>query len=280
MTAANRRQARDPWTGVALVLGLIWLVLSFYPVLYLVFTSFRTQATYISGQTWFPPLHPTLANYASAWEAGFARAFLNSAVVSLGALILILLTRLMAAYAITRMQSKFSNAVFTLLLAGLAIPAQAAIIPLYLWISHIGLYNTYLALILPSVGFAMPLTVLVFSNFLRDIPSSLFDAMMIDGAGSSGIFWRLVVPLSRPALTAMGIYNFIQVWNNFLFPLVLTQGGHLTVLPLALQHFEGAYTMNVPGILAAVTLSAIPLIVAYIVGRRQLLSGITAGFGR
>ena len=185
----------------------------------------------------------------------------------------------MAAYAMVRMKGWVSGSAFNLLMAGLAIPMQAAIIPLYLWIEKLGLYDTLWAIILPSAAFSLPLTVLVFNNFLRDIPNDLYDAMVLDGASRWRILWKLVLPLSVPALVAMGIYNFIQAWNNFLLPLVLTQSQRVKVLPLALQHFQGRYTMNVPVIFAAVTLSALPLIVAYVVGRNWLLSGLAAGFG-
>src|SRR5215212_1760565 len=132
----------------------------------------------------------------------------------------------------------------------------------------------------PQVAFGVPLTVLILVNFIRDIPNELYDSMVLDGAGHARLLRSLVFPLSRPALITVVIYNALQVWNNFLFPLILTQSPNVATLPLALQQFQGQYGVNVPGLMAAVFLSVLPIIVLYVVARRQLLGGLTAGFGK
>ena len=115
---------------------------------------------------------------------------------------------------------------------------------------------------------------------MRDIPEELFDSMAVDGAKDWQILWRLVVPLSAPAVTTAGVYQALQVWNGFLFPLILTQSGSVRVLTLSLWTYQGQYTSNIPAILAAVILSALPVLVAYAVGRKQMVAGLTAGFGK
>jgi raffinose/stachyose/melibiose transport system permease protein len=142
------------------------------------------------------------------------------------------------------------------------------------------LYDTLFALILPYVAFGIPLSVLVLVTYIRDIPNELHESMYLDGAGHLQILRSLVLPLSRPALITVVIYQTIQVWNGFLFPLVLTQSPSVRVLPLALWTFQGQFTTNVPAILAAVFLSATPIILLYIFGRRQLLGGLMAGFSK
>ena len=169
---------------------------------------------------------------------------------------------------------------FSVFLLGLAIPLQAAVIPIYVLITRIGLYDTLFGLIPPQVAFGIPLTVLILVNFIRDIPSELYDSMVLDGGRHARLMWNLVLPLSRPALITVVIYNALQVWNNFLFPLILTQSQNVATLPLALQQFQGQYGVNVPGLMAAVFLSVLPIIVLYVVARRQLLGGLTAGFGK
>ncbi|WP_217994669.1 carbohydrate ABC transporter permease [Alicyclobacillus kakegawensis] len=265
---------------IVTTLGIIWAIVSLYPILYMVFESLRTQETYITGLPWLPPAHPYLGNFQDVLAQGFVGYFVNSAIVAIISIVMILVFSLFAAYAIVRLDGWFSSRAFTLFLAGLAIPIQAAIIPLYILIDKMGFYDTLWAIILPSVAFALPLSILILVNFIRDVPKELYEAMSIDGVGTFGLLFRLVLPLSRPAMMAVGIYNFVQIWNNFLFPLVLTSNPKLQTLPLALQHFEGQYTMNVPAIMAAVILSAVPLIIAYIIGRKQLLAGMTAGFSR
>jgi raffinose/stachyose/melibiose transport system permease protein len=167
-----------------------------------------------------------------------------------------------------------------LFLMGLAIPLQATIIPVYLIIIRLQMYDTLAAIILPSIAFAIPLSVLVLSNFIRDVPKELFESMRMDGATEWGTMWKLAFPLTRPALVTVAIYNGLGVWNGFLLPLVLTQSPDKRTLPLALSAFQGQYTVNVPAVLAAVVLSTLPIVIMYAIGRRQLLSGLTAGFGK
>jgi raffinose/stachyose/melibiose transport system permease protein len=163
---------------------------------------------------------------------------------------------------------------------GLAIPLQATIIPVYLMIIKLKLYDTLLALILPSIAFAIPLSVLVLSNFIRDVPRELFESMRVDGASEWAMMWRLAFPLTRPALVTVTIYNGLTIWNGFLLPLVLTQSPNKRTLPLALWTFQGQYSVNVPAILASVLLTTLPILVLYALGRRQMLSGLTAGFSK
>jgi raffinose/stachyose/melibiose transport system permease protein len=122
--------------------------------------------------------------------------------------------------------------------------------------------------------------VLILVTFVRDIPAELFDAMRVDGAGEWRTLWTLVLPLSRPALMTVSIYDALTVWNGFLFPLILTQSPQNRVLPLALWSFQGQFTVNVPAVLAAVVLSSLPILTLYVIGRRQLIAGLTAGFGK
>ena len=262
------------------VLGVIWLVIGFYPVLYILLTSLRSQAGFFSESPWLPPSHPTLSNYTNVLNNGFDLYVVNSLFVTVISIVLILLVSLLAAYAIARMQSRFVGVVFSLFLLGLAVPLQATIIPLYAIINGMGLYDSLYALILPYVAFGIPLSVLILVTFVRDIPQSLYESMLLDGASHLQILRSLVIPLSRPALITVTIYEAIQVWNGFLFPLVLTQSPNVRVLPLALWSFQGQYTADVPAIMAAVFLSATPIILLYIFGRRQLLGGLTAGFSK
>ena len=155
---------------------------------------------------------------------------------------------------------------------GLAIPLQATIIPIYLIIIKLRLYDTLLAIILPSIAFAIPLSVLVLANFIRDVPNELFESMRMDGATEWTTLWRLAFPLTRPALVTVAIFNGLTIWNGFLLPLVLTQSPDRRTLPLALWTFQGQYSVNVPAVLASVVLTTLPILVLYVVGRRQLLS--------
>jgi raffinose/stachyose/melibiose transport system permease protein len=262
--------------------GWLWLVIVMVPIYWIVITSFKTQSNYFSTNTLLPPTSPTLENYRLVIEADFIRYFLNSTIVTVGAVLPAVLVSFMAAYAIIRAgrNSRFLRSVNGLFLMGLAIPLQATIIPVYLIIIRLKLYDTLLAIILPSIAFAVPLSVLVLSNFIRDVPKELFESMRMDGATEWGTLWHLAFPLTRPALVTVTVYNGLAIWNGFLLPLILTQSPSERTLPLALWTFQGQYGVNVPAVLASVVLTTLPILILYVVGRRQLLSGLTAGFSK
>ncbi|WP_432501626.1 carbohydrate ABC transporter permease [Kineococcus arenarius] len=261
--------------------GWIWLAIIIVPIYWILITSFKEQSEYFRTNPLALPQNPTFAAYQQVIESNIARYFLNSVIVTLGSVVPAVLMSFMAAFAIVRGGGgKFLKAVNGVFLMGLAIPLQATIIPVYLIIIRLELYDTLLALILPSIAFAIPLTVLLLSNFIRDVPNELFESMRLDGSSEWGTMWRLAFPLTRPAIVTVSIYNALQVWNGFLLPLVLTQSPDLRVLPLALWTFQGQYTVNIPAVLAAVVLSTLPILVLYVVGRRQLIAGLTAGFSK
>ena len=260
----------------------VWLLVVMVPIYWIVITSLKTQANYYAINPMAPPGDPTLENYRLVVESGFVRYFVNTVVVAVGTVVPAVLFSFMAAYAIIRggVRSRFLRWTNSLFLLGLAIPLQATIIPVYLIIIKMQMYDTLTAIIMPSVAFAIPLTVLILANFIRDVPSELFESMRLDGATEWGTLWHLAFPLTRPALTTVAIYNGLQVWNAFLLPLVLTQSPDQRTLPLALWTFQGLYGVNVPAVLASVVLTTLPILLLYAIGRRQLLSGLTAGFSK
>lgn len=277
----TRKKRSGIWKeALPFTFGVVWLVISFYPILYMFISSLRTQEDFFQGANWYPPVHPTLQNYLDVFTNDFGTYFVNSVFVTVISVVLTVSISFCAAYAIARMHNRVTRAIFNVFLVGLAVPLQATIIPLYILIVNLHLYDTLYALILPYAAFSIPLSVLVLVTYLRDIPKELYQAMLLDGAGHRQIFTRLVLPLSRPALMTIVIYDALHVWNGFLFPLVLTQSPEVRVLPLALWSFQGEYTSNVPAIMAAVFLSVIPIIVLYIFGRRYLLRGLVAGFSK
>lgn len=272
------RQRPNIGAGIAATL---WLIFAVIPIYYVVITSFKSQEGFFSENALLPPASPTLDNYILVLQNDFFVYFLNSVIVTLATVVLSTVCALMAAYAIVRgAGSRWLGRTFSLFLLGLAIPLQAVIIPVYLMITRAGLYDSLIALILPSVAFALPLSIIILANFVRDIPGELYEAMRVDGASDWRTLTTLVYPMARPALATVAIYNGLSVWNGFIFALVLTQSPDKRVLPLALWTFQGEFTANIPAVLAAVVLSTLPIVLLYIVGRRQLIAGLTAGVGK
>jgi len=260
--------------------GWLWLALIILPIYYILLTSLKNQSEFFTSNPLLPPSAPTLDNYALVLRSGFARYFLNSVVVTAGSVLPAVLVSFMAAYAIARGQGWFLSLSNRIFLLGLAIPLHATIIPIYWMITRAHLYDTLLALILPSIAFSIPISVLILASFLRDVPGELFESMRLDGCTDWGMMWRLALPLTRPAVVTAAVYNALNVWNGFLFPLILTQSPQLRVLPLSLWAFQGEFQLNIPAVLASVVLATLPLLVIYVVARRQLVSGMTAGYTR
>ena len=279
-SAAVRRRLEGGPNVPASLAGIVWLGIVVVPLYWVLVTSLRTPGQFFLVNQFALPIPPALGNYVRVFEINFVRYLLNSVIVTGGAVALTLTVSFLAAYVIVRNDMAISRGAFSLFLLGLAIPLQAAIIPVYYLITKAGLYDTLLALVLPSAAFAVPLTVFILSNFMRDIPRELFEAMQVDGASHWLTLRRLILPLSGPALMTVAIYNALNVWNGFLFPLILTQSPNERVLPLALWAFQDEITINVPIVMAAVVLTSIPMMSLYILGRRYIVAGLTAGFGK
>ncbi|MGP4014617.1 carbohydrate ABC transporter permease [Saccharopolyspora sp. 5N708] len=278
--ARRRRGVRQPPNVLAGLGGFCWLAVIIVPIYYVVISSLRSESGFFATNPLAPPTSISLDNYALVLRSGFGQYFLNSVIVTAASVVVTVALSLMAAYAVVRGQGRFVRTAFSVFLLGLAIPVHATIIPLYYMITRAHLYDSLLALVLPSIGFAVPITVLILANFIRDIPKELFESMRLDGATDRHVLWSLVLPLARPALVTVGIYDALHVWNGFLFPLILTQSPDKRVLPMALWTFQGEFTVNVPAVLAAVVLSTLPMLAAYVLGRRYLVRGLTAGFSK
>jgi raffinose/stachyose/melibiose transport system permease protein len=278
------RPSRHGWSRpnwLAGVAGWFWLAVVLIPLYWIVITSFKAQSDYYQQNAFAPPANPTLDNYRLVIQNDFLHYFLNSVVVTVGTTIPTVVLALMAAFAIVRgAHSKLLKRIQSLFLMGLAIPLQAAIIPIYLVIIKLGLYDTLAAIAIPSIAFAIPLAVLVLTNFLRDVPRDLFESMRLDGAGEWSMLWRLAFPLTMPAMVTVAVYTGVTAWNGFLLPLILTQSPTRRTMPLALWSFQTQFTVNVPAVLASVVLSTLPMVVLYTIGRRHLVSGLSEGFSK
>lgn len=267
------------WNWLGGLAAWIWFFIIMLPIYWIVITSFKSQSHYYLSNALAPPGNPTLDNFRLVIQNDFIHYFVNSVIVTVGAVVPAVVVSFMAGYAIIRDGRRFFvRSVNVLFLMGLAIPLQATVIPIYLLIIKLQLYDTLLALILPSIAFAIPLSVLILANFIRDVPHELFESMRIDGANEWQMLWRLAFPLTRPAIVTVTIYNGLTIWNGFLLPLVLTQTPNKRTLPLALWTFQGQFSVNVPAVLASVLLTVLPILALYILARRHVMTGLSGGF--
>jgi len=275
-----RPRPRHPLAGLggalAAIGALIWLAIVLIPLAYAVIQTLKPQQDELTTSPWTVP-HPTLDNYTGVVTPQFLHYVLNSVVTSVGGVLLSTLLGSLAAYALARVPGRINGALYLLFVSGLAVPIYAAIIPIYRFSSDVGLYDTLLGLLLPFAATSLPITVFILTAFMRAIPAELDQAMSIDGAGYLRRYAQLALPLARPAVATVAIYAFINNWNNFILPLVLTQSDVNRTLPLAIWTYQGQYGMNVPLVLTVVVLSTVPLLIFYILQRRNFIQGLTAG---
>ena len=258
-------------------LGLFWLVVTTLPFIFVVMTSLKSQQETFSGSVWSLPEKLNFENYLAVLNGGFWTYLRNSVFVLVTSIILILVISSMAAYAFARLRFRLNKPLFGLIVAGMIVPIHITLIPIYLLIRNVGLYDTPFALIGPYVATALPVSIFILTEFMRQIPKELEEAAKLDGCGAFGIFWKVFLPLSGPGLSTVAIYNSIGLWNEFIFAYVLTSNPANRTLPLAIWDFQGQYASNIPAILSVVTLTSLPLIVAYAFGQERIVKGMMAG---
>lgn len=218
-------------------------------------------------------------NYGRVLGAGspFWGELVNSLLAVAGTLVVLLVTASLAAFVLARISFPGRELVFNLFLFGLLFPLTVAVLPLYITIRQLGLLDTLWGVILPQVAFALPATILILRNFFRAIPQELEDAATIDGASTLSFFWRVLLPLSRPALAVVSMLAAVASWNNFLLPLLVLTTDTQWTLPLGALQFQQQYSTDWAAVLAFVTISMIPAIVIYLLAERQIVAGLTAG---
>jgi len=222
-------------------------------------------------------------NYARAWrEAHFGEYFINSVVVTAASVTLIVGLGAMAAYALSRFTHPLGRVAFGLFLAGLTIPSQLAIVPLFFELRSVGLLNSRLGLILVYTANGLPFAIFILAAFFRSLPRSLYEAAVVDGCGEFSAFWRILLPLARPGLVTVAIFQFIGVWREYFFAFMLVSGdtaGSARTLPLGLANLSIAaeYRTEYGMLFAGIVLVTLPILLVYLALQRQIVRGIAAG---
>lgn len=258
-------------------LGLVWLLVTLLPFLFMVMTSFKSQADSFATPMWAPPAHLDFSVYQTILNGPFLLYLRNSVFVIGVSIALVLLFSAMAAYALARLRFKLAGPLFGLIVAGMIVPLHVTLVPMYLLIRNAGLYDTMFALIGPYVAMSLPVSIFILTEFMRQVPRELEEAAQLDGCGPVGIFVKVFLPLSGPGLSTVAIYNGINLWNEFIFAYVLTSAPNHRTLPLAVWDFQGEFASNIPGMMAVLSLTALPLIVAYAFGQEKIVKGMMAG---
>ncbi|MGA5449669.1 carbohydrate ABC transporter permease [Streptomyces umbrinus] len=267
----------NPVSGLGSV---IWLAIVLVPIYAMLSASLTSQDKALTGNPLNPPTSPTLDNYNTVLNSGFGHLLSNTAIVAVAVVAIVLGLSVPIAYVAVRTRNRWSGMAFRLFLLGVAIPAQAVVVPLYLLIAKLNLYDSLLAVILPTAAFAMPVSVLVLVGTLRDVSEDLYEAMALDGASPQRMLFQLAVPLAKGGISTVVIYAALQAWNGFLFPLIFTQSDGPRVLTLGLFNYVSQFGVNIPALLASVVLSGIPIFAVYLVARRALVGGLMGVGGK
>jgi len=244
------------------------------PFLWMLSTSLKTdQQAYIFPPVWIPK--PVVwGNYLTVWQAlPFGRFFINSVIVSVDVTLGQLITCSLGAFAFARLRFPGRERLFLLYLATMMIPFQVTMIPVFILVKWLGWVDTYAGLIIPSLFSAYGTFLL--RQFFLTIPQDLEDAAKIDGCGYFRIYWNVMLPLSQPALATLGIFVFMWSWNNFLWPLLITNSLEMNTLPMGLSYFLGQYTIYWNLLMAGTTIVLLPVLIVYFFAQRFFIEGIT-----
>ena len=271
---SGRRRLSATVLHVALVVAGVAMV---FPFIWMLITSFKTLPQLLQDPTSFWPAPWTFDNYVEAWNAvPFAQAYVNSIYICLLAVVGTLLTASMAGYAFARIKFRGSRLIFIVFLATQMIPKQVTLIPFYLLMAQFGWVDSHLALIVPAM-IANPFAVFLMRQFVLSLPKELEEAALVDGAGRWRTFWSIILPNLKPGLGALSIIVALDVWNSFLFPLVLLNSPDLFTVPLLLSSFRGQFgSINYGLVMAASAVATIPMLIAFVIGQRRILNSMAA----
>ncbi len=264
---------------VIIYIGLVfWMLVNLFPV-YWMFTFSLKSNKEIFGENIIGLPHDWLwSNYSTALKTGkMGLYFLNSAIVATATILITLAVALMATFALTRLFWKRRKTLNKFFMLGLTIPIHASIVPVYVTLSKLNMLNTYWALIIPYSAFSLAMAILVCTGFMNEIPRELDESACIDGCGVWGIFFRIIVPLMKPAVATVGIYTFLQCWNELMFANVFISNSALRTLPVGVQALSGQYTTEWGPIGAALVLATFPTLFVYIFLSKKIQESFIAG---
>ena len=251
-------------------------VITGFPFVFLLINSFKSMQEYLLN-IWKLPSELFWGNFAKVFTPDFLRYFLNSVIVSVISVTIIVVVSAMISFAFAKLNFKGKNFLYFLIIAGMMIPVHTTLIPTFTLISQMNLTDTLTGLIGPYVSYNIPISVFILTQFFKEIPKDIEEAAIIDGCGILGIFRKIILPLSGPALSTIVVYTFLNIWNEFINANVLITSAAKKTLPLGIREFYGAQTINIPAILTAILVGSLPVIIVYFCAQEKVVNGLTQG---
>ena len=248
-----------------------------FPLLWMISSSLKTQEMIFKDMSLIPKeFH--FENYYLAWkEGGFGRYFLNSILYTTSVVIGIVLISSMAAYAFSRLKFPGRNALFIMFMVAMMIPIPGSFVPLYVLLNKLHLRNTGLGYILCMINVGLSTSIFLLKTFFDKMPKELEDAARIDGCSKLGIWWHVALPLAKPVLAVVVVFNALNVWNEYVLALIIFDSKPLMPLQVALMTFQGEFITRYPLLMAGLTITALPIIIVYLLMQKYIIKGVTAG---
>ncbi|MFI9588990.1 carbohydrate ABC transporter permease [Nonomuraea sp. NPDC052265] len=270
---ARRRRPTLPLHAIAWIVGAFILV----PIVYALLGGFKSNSQ-LSGNPFGLPDPWVTANYTDVLGSGsFWRQVWNSTFIAVATTVVMVGLSALAAFVFARFAFRGREALFTLFTAGLMFPFAVAILPIFVLLRTFGLLDDPLGVILTQAAFGLPLTIIILRGFFRSIPGEIEEAAIIDGCSPFGFFWRILLPMARPAMATVSVLAVVGSWNNFMLPLVVFSDETSWTLPLGIQQFQGQYAADTARVLAYLILAMLPALGFYAIAERHLVGGLTAG---
>lgn len=261
---------------VYFVIG-IFTVLALYPLYWLALSSVKTSTEFQMNLIGWPK-NLTFRNYPSAWTlAKFDILFLNSLFFTTVSTLTIIFLALMAGFAFAKIRSKATTLLHGSFVIGILLTLQSIMVPLFLMVNAVGLYNTRLGVLIPYVGMGLPMAIYLCTEFIRSIPDSVVESARIDGASYFRVFTAIVVPMAKPVAVTLAILNVAGVWNEFMLINILVSSDSLRTLPVGILKFSGPLASDYGRQFAALTIGMVPMVVFYLIFRKQITKGVSAG---
>jgi len=258
------------------ILFILLTIISLYPFVWLFLNSLKSE-TEMFEQSWSLPTVYHWDHYARAWEFGISRYLLNSFLVTVLTVLLTVTLSTMAAYALARFKFPGQTVLLFFILGGLMLAPEVSLIPLFRILVRMGIYNTYFALILPYTAFGIPFTTFLIRAYILGLPKELEEAARIDGAGAFAVFRHVIVPLSRPIIASAALLQAMHSWNEFMFALTFLESDKLRTLPIGIMSFVSTLRTEWTVVMAGLVISAIPMILLFLLTQRQFVRGLTRG---
>ena len=260
------------------ILLVIWSIINLFPIYFMFTFSLKGNDEIFGANIIGLPQHWLWTNYSSALGTGnMALYFANSLLVTGVSIGISIIAAMMATYALTRIKWKLSKITNAFFMLGLTIPLQASIVPVYVVLSRLHMLNKYSTLIVPYSAFTLSMSILICTGFMVDIPYDLDEAAIIDGCSLFGTFFKIIMPLMKPALSTVGIYAYLQCWNEFMFANVFISDQKHRTLPVGIKALSGAYTTEWGPIGAALVIATFPTLIAYVFLSRKIQDSFIAG---